>query len=159
MDPRDVLEGMRLFQDLDPRELGLVHQESETVTLKPEQVVFREGERGDSLYAIISGSVRVVRKLPAGGEEVLALLQPGECFGEISLVDEESRSATVIANEPSELIRIRRETFNRLVEEDPELALKLYRALVRILCERLRATNDTLTFSRDLLSGLMDKGA
>jgi len=159
MDPRDVLEGMRLFAELNPQELGLVHQESETVAIAPEQAVFREGERGDALYALISGSVRVVRKIPAGKEEVLAMLEPGECFGELSLVDDESRSATVVANEPSELIRIPRETFNRLVEEDHELALKLYRALVRILCERLRATNETLTFSRDLLSGLMNKDA
>lgn len=154
MDPRDVLERIRLFAELEAPELALVHQESETVSLQPEQVVFREGEPGDALYALISGSVRVVRKRPSGEEEVLALLSPGECFGEISLVDDESRSATVIANEPSELIRIRRETFNRLVTEDHQLALKLYRALVQILCERLRATNESLTFSRDLLSGL-----
>jgi CRP-like cAMP-binding protein len=159
MDPNDVFGQMRLFAALSPRELLLVRQEADLVSLVKDEVVFREGDAGDALYGIISGSVRVARQGAADEEEVLAMLEAGGCFGELSLVDLETRSATVIANEPTELIRIRRKTFNRLVEEDHELALKLYRALVRILCERLRATNDSLTFSRTMLQGLMDKGA
>ena len=159
MDPFEILKQMRLFEGLSARELKLVHDEADAVHLDKNQVVFREGEPGDALYGITSGSVRVVRQTAAGGEEVLAMVDRGGCFGELSLVDLETRSATVVANEPTGLIRIRRKTFNRLVEEDRELALKLYKALVGILCQRLRATDDSLTFSRTMLQGLMDKGA
>lgn len=159
MDPKELLGQMRLFDGLNPRDLARVRQEAETVRLAKDEVIFREGDTGDALYGILAGSVRVVRQNATGGEEVLAMIERGGCFGELSLVDLETRSATVIANEPTEAIRVRRQTFNRLVEEDRELALKLYQALVRILCERLRATDDSLTFSRTLLQGLMDKGA
>jgi len=158
-DPREILKQMRLFEGLSAGELKLVQAEAESVRLDKDQVVFREGEPGDALYGITSGSVRVVRQSAAGGEEVLALVDRGGCFGELSLVDLETRSATVIANEPTELVLIRRKTFNRLVKEDRDLGLKLYKALVNILCERLRATDDSLTFSHTLLQGLMDKGA
>lgn len=156
MEKTEILKDIVLFKDLTTFEIIKVNKVTKTRNLKSDEVIFREGTTGDSLYIVKSGSVRVT-KLDEGGEEkVLAILNPGDHFGEIALVDNHPRSATVIANEDSELIQIQAEDFNKLLENDKEIALKFYKSFLKVLCMRLRDTNESLTFSRSLLES-MDK--
>lgn len=157
MEKTEILKEIVLFKDLTTFEIIKVNKVTKTRNFKSDEIIFKEGAIGDSLYIVKSGSVRVT-KLDNGGEEkVLAILNPGDHFGEIALVDNHPRSATVIANEDTELIQIQADDFNKLLESDKEIALKFYKSFVKVLCARLRDTNESLTFSRSLLES-MDKG-
>jgi CRP-like cAMP-binding protein len=80
------------------------------------------------------------------GEEALAVLRPGAYFGEMSLIDDESRSATAIAHEPVRLFVIKRRDLEDLLFVDRDLAYEFLWKMVRTLSRRLRATNDKMTF-------------
>jgi len=154
MERTEFLKKTVLFKDLSTFELIKVNKVTRTRRLQADEVVFREGTVGDSLFIVKSGSVRVTKMDDGGQEKVLAILNPGDHFGEIALVDHQTRSATIIANEETELIQIKDEDFNRLLEEDKEIALKFYKTFVKVLCMRLRDTNESLTFSRTLLESM-----
>ena len=154
MEKTELLKKTILFKDLSTFELIKVNKLTRTKHFQPDEVVFQEGTVGDTLFVIKKGSVRVSKLDDGKQEKVLAILNPGDHFGEIALVDHQTRSATIIANEETELIQIKDEDFNRLLEEDKEIALKFYRTFVKVLCSRLRDTNESLTFSRTLLDSM-----
>ena len=92
-----------------------------------------------------------VAKLDSNGEEhVLANLGPGEYFGEISLVDNSPRSASVYADSRTELLKIKRSDFRNLIAGNKEIERKFYKCFTEVLCERLRVTNENLTFSQEI---------
>ncbi len=153
----DLLKKMQLFKGFDEAEILQVAGSMQEVSPAKDELIFNEGDEGDALYLIGEGSVRVEKKDIQGQAEVVAILHQGESFGEVSLVDHEVRSASCLANEDTRLYRLSREDFEVLLNSDKDLALKAYQALVGILCERLRSTNQALTFSRSLLQGVMDK--
>lgn len=157
MEKTEILKEIVLFKDLTTFEIIKVNKVTKTRNFKSDEIIFKEGAIGDSLYIVKSGSVRVTKLDDGGEEKVLAILNPGDHFGEIALVDNHPRSATVIANEDTELIQIQADDFNKLLESDKEIALKFYKSFVKVLCARLRDTNESLTFSRSLLES-MDKG-
>jgi len=154
MERTEFLKKTVLFKDLSTFELIKVNKVTRTRHFQPDEVVFREGTVGDSLFIVKKGSVRVTKLGDGGQEKVLAILNAGDHFGEIALVDHQTRSATIIANEETELIQIKDEDFNRLLEEDKEIALKFYKTFLKVLCMRLRDTNESLTFSRTLLESM-----
>jgi CRP-like cAMP-binding protein len=156
MEKTEILKEIVLFKDLTTFEIIKVNKVTKTRNFKSDEIIFKEGAIGDSLYIVKSGSVRVTKLDDGGEEKVLAILNPGDHFGEIALVDNHPRSATVIANEDTELIQIQADDFNKLLESDKEIALKFYKSFVKVLCTRLRDTNESLTFSRSLLES-MDK--
>ena len=157
MEKTEFLKETVLFRDLTTFEVIKVNKITKSRTFKPDEVVFREGAQGDSIYVVKSGSIRVTKTEDGAEERVLAILKPGDHFGEIALVDKRPRSATVIANDESELIQIHADDFNKLLDADKDIALKFYKSFVRVLCARLRDTNESLTFSRAMLESL-EKG-
>ena len=98
-------------------------------------VVIVEGDPTDSLYIVISGRMRVLMSDADGKEVILATLGPGEFFGEMGLIDDSPRSATVVAMEPCELIVINKRDFKKCLEENFEMAMTVMRGLVRRLRE------------------------
>ena len=108
--------------------------------------IFDEGEKGDRLYVILDGSVRISRFVAGLGEEALAVLRPGTYFGEMSLIDDEARSAAAIAHESCRLFVLKRSDLEDLLFVDRDLAYDFLWNLVRTLSRRLRATNDKMTF-------------
>jgi CRP-like cAMP-binding protein len=85
------------------------------------EVVFREGDRGDWLYVVLDGEVEVVRHVAGQGEVTLRRLGPGECFGEIALVTDAPRSATVRSRGAVDLLAVDRESFQALFASLPPL--------------------------------------
>lgn len=85
------------------------------------QVVFREGDRGDWLYVVVAGEVDVVKALPDGGETRIRRLGPGECFGEMAVVEDRPRSATVRALTGADLLAVDRDAFQALFSNLPPL--------------------------------------
>jgi CRP-like cAMP-binding protein len=107
--------------------------------------IFQYGDLGDKLFVILEGKVRISREVPGAGEEALAVLGPGEVFGEMALLDEAPRSADARAHERCRLLVIPKDRFDDLLFLHKELAYEVLWGCVRILSARLRETNDKLT--------------
>jgi CRP-like cAMP-binding protein len=82
--------------------------------------------------------------VPGSGEEALAVLKPGACFGEMAVLDRSTRSTDAIANTDCVLLTITRSDFEMLLDFDRELGYKVLWSVIRLLCDRLRVTNDNL---------------
>ncbi len=162
MAEKDMLAESELFHGLDDMDLKKVRAIARERYFLENEIVFFEGDEGESMYLILEGTVRVERgeggpEGSAGTVEVVAILYPRDVFGEIAIMDRETRSATVAANEALKALEIQRKDFEELLASDKDLALKCYRNFIRVLCHRLRSTNESLAFSRALLEGLMAK--
>ena len=144
---RDVLAKMPLFARLQEREMLRVMQVAEVLSFEADEVVVREGERGDELFIVLSGLVRIVR-----GDSVLSEVGPGDHFGEMALIRAMPRSATVSAVEKSELIALRRSDFFEILRKEHELAVKLLWQFLGVLADRLDQTSRDLTHAREELA-------
>jgi CRP/FNR family cyclic AMP-dependent transcriptional regulator len=122
-----------LFADLDDGELGAVATVARPRRYAKDDVVFYADERGDVLCLIREGQVKVTMISPEGKEIILSLLGPGDFFGEMALLDDEPRSATVVATEPLELMTIYREDFLKLMAENFDITKKVLAAISRRL--------------------------
>jgi CRP-like cAMP-binding protein len=130
----DLLSRVPLFEGLSQAQLKNLAGVCETERVPRGKYVFREGEPGASMYVVVEGKVRISRQLPGMGEEALAILQPGEAFGEMAVVEEGMRSADALAHEgEAVLLRIGRDPLDQLLFTDKELAYSVLWALVRTL--------------------------
>ena len=141
---RTLFAQSSIFKDLDDDEIEGVGEICHVVELKVGEHVFREGDEGDRLYIIEHGEVRLSRNIPGVGEEAITVLRRGACFGEMAVLDFSSRSTDAIAHSRCTLVTISRDDFRELLESDRELAYKVLWSVTRLLCERLRMTNDSL---------------
>ena len=144
---RDVLAHMPLFERLTERELLRVMQAVEVRQYKDGDVVIREGDKGDELFIVLDGKVRVQR-----GEQVLTHLGQGEHVGEMALIRSVPRSATVVAAGDAELIAIRRADFFEILRKEHEVAVKMLWQFLGVLADRLDATNTQLHAAKRELS-------
>ncbi len=139
-----VIREEESFIDLKPEEIEEIFSMGEMKKFKPGELIFKEGSQGDEFYIILEGAVRISTDVPGVGEEALAVLKPGEFFGEMALIDNTVRSATAVSNEETVLFAIKRENFNKLVEETNPFAYKILWSLVKKLSSRLRETDERL---------------
>ncbi len=124
-----ALRGARLFSSLSPDALLPVAAICTELRLDAGEVLFSAGDMGDAVYIVVQGAVRVVRERKA-----IAQLGAGECVGEMAAIDWEPRSATVIADEPTLLLRLGRNELMDLLRDHPSLV----RNLALILVDRIR---------------------
>lgn len=130
------------FQSLSDGELLALLKLAVSESYADGEVVFKEKSRGDQMYIILNGTVRISKYLGAKKEEVLAKLTSGACFGEMGVIDQSPRSATAtIEGGPAVLLVIKE---SLLSENNILLAYKLYRSFSLMLAQRLRETNDKL---------------
>jgi CRP/FNR family transcriptional regulator, cyclic AMP receptor protein len=145
-DRLEQLATIDLFSGLKPLALELVAkvatEESHAVGTK----IFQHGDVGDKLYLILEGKVRISRDVAGMGEEALAVLGPGQVFGEMALLDESPRSADARVHERCRLLAIPKDGFDDLLFLHKDLAYEVLWNVVRLLVGRLRQTNDKLTF-------------
>jgi CRP/FNR family cyclic AMP-dependent transcriptional regulator len=137
----ELLARVPLFSTLAPQELARVAEVVVPRRFEASQVVFREGDTSDTCYVIRSGHARAVRAHLDGRSITLAQFGPGDIFGELAMLDEERRSATIETLEEMEAIAILGADMRRLLREHPDISVKLITALGR----RLRETNERLT--------------
>jgi len=140
----DLLRRTALFASFDDAELLRVAEVCRELHYQPSDAIYREGEPGDRLFVIVSGSVRISRHVNGAGEEALAVLGPAASFGEVSVFDGAGRATDAWANEATALAAVARPDLERLLDRDPLLARKLLSNVVRLLCGRLRSSNDSL---------------
>jgi CRP-like cAMP-binding protein/cytochrome c-type biogenesis protein CcmH/NrfG len=108
-------------------------------------MVFREGEKGDKLYIVLDGRVRISKFIPGVGEEALAVLDRGDFFGEMALIDDKARSADAKAHDgDATVLSIDRATLNEILSMDPHASLQFLNLLCRMISRRLREINEKI---------------
>jgi len=145
----ETLEQLRkvdLFSGLKPEALNLIGKVATEETHALGTKIFQHGDAGDKLYLILEGKVRISREVPGMGEEALAVLGPGEVFGEMALLDESPRSADARVHERCRVLAIPKDGFDDLLFMHKDLAFEVLWSMVRLLVGRLRETNNKLTF-------------
>jgi len=139
-DARAILSRSFLFSKLSERELDELISLGMPRKIAREQVIFTRGSPSDRMFAVLQGRVRVVSYSDTGNEIIFRILEPGEVFGEIGVLDEGERTATAIATDACELLVLERKALLARLLRSPELALKLLAALAG----RLRTTTELL---------------
>jgi CRP-like cAMP-binding protein len=139
-----LLRHTALFASLNDTELRAVAEICREQHYTTGSVIFREGDPGEHLFLIVEGGVRITRTIPGPVEESLAMLRPGACFGEMSVLDRSERSTDATAHGASVLATIARADFERMLASNHDLAYKILWSVVRLISTRLRATNDNL---------------
>src|SRR5713226_6797720 len=129
-----------LFAELDDRELASVAAVAKTRRYAKDDVVFHADESGDVFYLIKEGQVKVTMISPEGKEIILSLLGPGEFFGEMALLDDEPRSATVVATEALELVTIWRSDFLQILGDN----FTITKQVLAELSQRLRNASNRI---------------
>ena len=139
-----MLKKILLFETLLEHELAKIEKICRSEAVAKDTVIFKEGDSGDRCYIIMRGEVRISKFIPNIGEEALAVLKPGDYFGEMALIDNFPRSAHAIANSDSELLSINKTELDKILILDRELGYKLLWAFTRTLSKRLRETNEKM---------------
>lgn len=145
MEVKKFLKNVPLFEDFSDDELEKLLVICKEKSYPKDSVIFQKEDPGNFFFLICSGRVKVIIETEEGKEGILAILYPTEFFGEMSLLDGEPRSATVVALEETKVVIIERNEFLNLLYKHPELALKI----LKTLSLRLRKANrqiETLMF-------------
>ncbi|HEX8171573.1 MAG TPA: Crp/Fnr family transcriptional regulator [Thermoanaerobaculia bacterium] len=129
-----------LFADLDDRELASIANVAKARRYAKDDVIFHADESGDIFCLIREGQVKVTMISPEGKEIILSLLGPGDFFGEMALLDDEPRSATVVATETLELVTIWRSDFLQILAENFSITKKVLAEISR----RLRSASNRI---------------
>jgi len=133
-----VLRKHPYFADLEPEAFDQLCRYAKPTSLKRGAAIFSKGDPGNSLIAVISGTVKISVSSAGGRSAILNLIGPGEIFGEMAVLDGQARSADATANTNCEIFVIDRREFLPFVRSQPALAMKF----IELLCARLRWTSD-----------------
>src|SRR5580700_10672014 len=133
-----VLREHPFFRDLEPEALDQLCRYAKHTTLKRGASIFCKGDPGNSLFAVISGTVKISISSPDGRNAILNLIGAGEIFGEMGVLGGAARSADATANTACEIFVIDRREFLPFVKSQPALAMKF----IELLCARVRWTSE-----------------
>ncbi len=135
----ELLRNIPLFAKLEPSKLKLLAFTAERITYEPDQILFNQGDVGDAAYIIVEGAAKVLVDTPDGELEVAALGR-NDFVGEIAILCDVPRTATVRASAKTVTLRITKDLFFRLVAEFPEMSVEI----MRELASRLEHTTQQL---------------
>jgi len=138
----EVLAKSPLLHELPPDSVEIFLDACPIWSFKPQEAIFQKGDPGEALYIVLSGKVRIYRESLEGRSKLLAYVHPSEVFGEMSLIEERPRSASAIAETPTEVLVLFRDTYFNLLRRFPRLGHNL----ARIIASRLREVNDEVLF-------------
>ena len=137
-----VLKNLSLFRDLTSKQLSIVESYLHPVSVKKGEFVFKEGDPGDKIYFILSGIVSVIADFTENGRvRRLTTFAEGLFFGDMAILEERPRSASVQAETDAELLYMHKDDFRKLTENEPMIASRMLLAMSRELAYRLRLAN------------------
>ena len=136
----EVLKSLQMFRYLSYKELVRVMNITETKSFATDEVIFTEGDTGETMYVVLEGEVTMSK-----GDLAVATVEKGQHFGEMSLLDRSTRSLTATASDECRAILIRRKDFYAIIKKEPSLAVKLLWSFVQVLAARLRKTTADLS--------------
>ncbi len=159
----EILGGTELFKNLSPEQIKTILRICRTVHFSENEIIMKEGELGDRMYVILQGTVEVIKRLTmegvANGEgaeknKIFTRLHAGDhaVFGEIALLEEFRRTATVQAVTKCTLYEIKKDDFLKLAEKDFEFGYRILRNLAGIVSARLRKVDDDIMKLTTVLS-------
>ncbi len=137
----ELLRSVALFWDLKETELGYIADKMVTRLYENGNYIFLEDSDGEQCFFVLEGSVKVTRLSKDGREVILAMLNEGDFFGEMSLLDGESRSANVIALEKTQVLTLDREDFLVVLHDYPQIAIQL----LKEMAGRIRKSDRQIT--------------
>ena len=143
----ELLRNIQMFSKIEPSKLKLLAFTSERLTFQKDQVVCRQGEIGDSMYIIVDGTVDVIVDTPDGNLTV-AHFGKNDFFGEIAILCDVPRTATIKATSELTTLKIAKDLFYRLATEFPQMAIEV----ARDLAQRLQQTTNDLQATKNQLS-------
>jgi CRP/FNR family cyclic AMP-dependent transcriptional regulator len=141
---KDLLKKINLFSSLTDDELEEIEKICIRETYAKDTIMFFEGDPGNKCYVIVKGEVRISKMIPNIGEEALAVLKPGDYFGEMALIDNFPRSAHAIANTDMEALAISKADLDKVLIRDREMGYKLLWVFTQTLSRRLREMNEKM---------------
>ena len=133
MEKIELLQSVSIFWDLNENDLGHIADKMVAKHFENGNYIFLEDSEGEQCFFVLEGSVKVTRLSKDGREVILAMLNEGDFFGEMSLLDGESRSANVIALEETKVLTLDRNDFIAVVNDYPQIAVQLLKELARRL--------------------------
>ena len=140
----DLLVNIPMFDSLKSDELSIVSSYMNFMDFEPRETVFQEGERGDYVCFVSEGALDVLKRNEKGKQVIIASLGRGRSIGEMSVIDDFPRSATVRARTKTTLVILTRKGFERIVNEHAKIGVKMLKGISRILSMNLRRTSSRL---------------
>lgn len=140
MDKAEIIRKCYLFTGASADSIARLAEYSLLETAPKNRTLFETGDEVDGLRILIDGLIRIWINDTEGRELTLTLIEPGEAFGEIALLDGDLRSANATVADASRLLLLRRDAFDRVLDSDPKLA----RHLILLLCDRMRRNTESL---------------
>jgi CRP-like cAMP-binding protein len=138
---RRLIEGIKVFDGLAETEKDSLSDLFRMGSFPKEEVIYREGEPGDSLDIIIEGKVRICKTTAEGDEFCLSTVRKGELFGIMSFLDGSRHSATIIADDDTRLLVLKKEDFDRYLETNPVICGKVLKGIATHLATIVRSMN------------------
>jgi len=140
----DFLINIPLFDKLKANELKIIVKWMNLIEINEGEILFKEGEKGDYVCFIIDGTLDVIKESVTGESVVITALSKGRSIGEMSAIDDFPRSATIKARTEAKLVILTRKSFELMLEEYPEIGIKILKSISRLLSLNLRKTSSRL---------------
>ncbi len=133
-----------LFKDFSDKEIALLAKYVEEKTMEAPSPLFLENMKGESMYLVVKGRVRLSKMLSEGMEKTLTTLGPGDYFGEMALVEEGPRAVSAFIVESAQILTLKRADFEKLMQEAPEVAVKVVIGIHKLLSDKVRSLSPKL---------------
>ena len=159
MNMKELLKELPVFSALSDEELQVVSEICNLQTVAAGELVFKEGAKGDDLFIVIKGCIRIYTRITENVDKTLITLRNGGLFGELAIISEDYRTASAKAVEDTELIAINQKDFENLLETQLAAGKKILDVLVRIIADRLKNTTELYWQAVDWglsISGILD---
>ena len=140
----DFLIGMPIFEKLNITDLELISEYMNLIDVNAGDMIFREGDIGDYVCFVVNGQLEVIKKTENEKKVVLCKLRYNSSIGEMALIDEFQRSASVRAYTKATLITLTRTSFNRILGKHPYIGIQILKGISRLLTLNLRKTSSRL---------------
>ena len=147
-----MIAGIPLFGELVPDEAKLLEKFLVAHTVAPDDIVFKEGTHGGAVCFVVDGELDVV-KTRAGKEHLIATLSKGQSVGEMSIIDGLTRSATIRATTKATVLILKREDFQKIINDHPQVGIKILKAIARVLSANLRKTSESFSALMSSMAG------
>jgi CRP/FNR family cyclic AMP-dependent transcriptional regulator len=140
----DCLSGITIFADLDVDEMNTISEHMLVSRLEPGEIVFSEGDPGDEVCFVVDGILDVFKSYDGRIEKRIAVTAPGGSIGEMAVVADCPRTATVKARTNATLLTLSRRRFDQICDEHPRIGVKIMRAIARLVSLHLKDTSREL---------------
>ena len=140
----ELLSDIPLFQELELNDINIINEHLSTIELQAGETVFEEGDEGTYVCFIIFGELDIIKRTINGNEKVISRLARGRSLGEMSLIDNLPRSATVKASSNTTLFVLTSDEFEKILISSPQIGIKILKYISRALSLNLRRTSNVL---------------